>query len=210
MKKIPITILAMLLLILAMACSNRQAISTTGNMEPAVTARSNVEPAQAGTGNTEPPLLIEFGDFQCPHCANFAESALPRIKRDFIDTGLIKYEYRHFPVLGPNSYGAALASECAREKGKFDLYHDLLFERTRDRQPLNIPTLNGAAAATGLEPTGFSQCLSTEQYRGKVLEDYGLGEKLGVQGTPTLVINNRVINWRNYDDLADQLKAQAR
>ena len=65
----------------------------------------------------EKPLLTEFGDFQCPHCAGFALNILPALEHDLIETGTVRFEYRHYPFLGPESFAAAEASECARDQG---------------------------------------------------------------------------------------------
>ena len=80
-----------------------------------------------GSGDGQPPILTEFGDFQCPYCARFAVGLMPDIKRDLVDTGMVSFDYRHYPFLGPESYMAAEASECARDQDQFQQYHDQLY-----------------------------------------------------------------------------------
>ena len=99
------------------------AVAITGIVFSSILLINN--PFNPGTapGNTlkvepgEKPLLTEFGDFQCPHCANFALNILPALEHDLIEKGTIRFEYRHYPFLGPESFKAAEASECARDQG---------------------------------------------------------------------------------------------
>ena len=156
-----------------------------------------------------PPLLTEFGDFQCPYCARFALEVLPALKRDLIDQGAIRFEYRHYPFLGPESFAAAEASECAREQGEFHAYHLRLYRTTLEREKLIHQALREAAEATGLDLPAFDQCLSSERNRPRVLEDREYGRALGVRGTPTLLLDGSVVRWKNYSDLRKQLEAEA-
>src|SRR3989344_6054331 len=74
-------------------------------------------------------VMIEFSDYQCPYCARFEEGAYVDIKKNYIDTGKVKFVYRDFPLsFHENAQKAAEASECADEQGKFWEYHDLLFK----------------------------------------------------------------------------------
>ena len=52
----------------------------------------------------ERPVLTEFGDFQCPYCATFTLEVLPRLQSDFIDSGHLDFQYRHYLILEPGSY----------------------------------------------------------------------------------------------------------
>ena len=93
-----------------------------------------------GSGDGQPPILTEFGDFQCPYCARFAVGLMPDIKRDLVDTGMVSFDYRHYPFLGPESYMAAEASECARDQDQFQQYHDQLYLLIiTQRNPVYLP-----------------------------------------------------------------------
>ncbi|MFU8772841.1 MAG: DsbA family protein, partial [Anaerolineales bacterium] len=120
------------------------------------------EPANAdgtawGPGNA--PVLVEvFSDFQCPFCARFAEEAGYQLQLEYADTGLVRFEYKHFAFLGPESNLAAEASECAAEQGKFWQYHDTLFENLRGQNQGSYrnPALKAMAAALGLDENSFN------------------------------------------------------
>ena len=165
--------------------------------------------APGDTLETEPgekPLLTEFGDFQCPHCANFALNILPALEQDLIETGTIRFEYRHYPFLGPESFRAAEASECARDQGGFNEYHLELYRLSSSGKNYTPELLRETAAEMDLDPTAFDQCLQSGVKRARVMEDREYGRTLGVRGTPTLFINGRTIHWNNYSDLREQVR----
>lgn len=83
-------------------------------------------------GNANAPVtVIEFSDFQCPFCESFFKNTFPSLKKDYIDTGKVKFYYRQFPLtsIHPNAQEAAEAAECANEQNKFWQYHDMLFQQ---------------------------------------------------------------------------------
>ena len=168
-------------------------------------ARSNSGP---GPGNTfgGKPLMTEFGDFQCLHCARFALHVLPALEQDLIDPGTIRFEYRHYPFLGPESFAAAEASECARDQGKFHQYHLKLYRMTIQGERHTTENLLATARDLGLEPGAFNQCLKSGAKQARVLEDREYGKSLGVRGTPTLFLEGERLNWDNYVDLRKQVR----
>ena len=152
------------------------------------------------------PTLTEYADFNCPYCADFALIAMPEIRREFIDPGLIEYKYAHFPFLANSSIIAAEASECARDQGSFKPYHDALYRIVADKQgQLNADDMTAAAEATALEPAQFNECFEGRDHRRTVERDTANARKAGVRGTPTLLLNGTKIRWRDYDDLRAQL-----
>ena len=160
-----------------------------------------------GSEKGQPPLLTEFGDFQCPHCARFAVGLMPEIKKDLIDTGTVRFEYRHYPFLGPESFMAAEASECARDQGQFQQYHDLLYlsiitQRVRSISP---ESLQETARLLSLDLGRFRSCVSARTHEDRVKQDKAYGRSLGVRGTPSLFIDGEKINWDGYQDLRDQI-----
>lgn len=154
-------------------------------------------------------LLTEFGDFQCPHCARFALGILPQLERDLIAPGVIRFEYRHYPFLGPESYRAAEAAECARDQGRFGEYHQTLYVKLAEGKRLDDGTLALAAEETGLEMESFTICLEGGMKRTRVLEDKEYGRGLGIRGTPALFLNGREIQWEGYRDLHRQISEAA-
>ena len=158
------------------------------------------------TAETTMPKLTEYADFNCPHCADFALIAMPEIRREFIDPGLIEYEYAHFPFLADSSIRAAEASECARDQAKFKPYHDALYRiATVTQGPLTPGDMTAAAEATALDQAEFTACFERRSHRSTVDRHTQNARKAGVRGTPTLLLNGTKIQWEDYNDLRAQL-----
>ena len=188
------------------------AVAITGIVFSSILLINNPFNPVAAPGDTleaepgEKLLLTEFGDFKCPHCANFALNILPSLEKDLIETGTIRFEYRHYPFLGRESFDAAEASECARDQGKFNEYHLELYRLTSLEKSHTPELLRETAAEMDLDPSAFDQCLQSGMKQTRVMEDREYGRTLGVRGTPTLFINGKTIHWHNYKDLREQVR----
>ncbi len=115
----------------------------------------------------------------------------PLIEENWIDTGKVRFEYRHFPWIGSASKRAAHASVCAQAQGEFWAYHDHLYGPGRSAR--SDSALTDVAVELGLDGESFAACLADEQY-GQVVEDEFRTARIdGIQATPTFVINGRRI-----------------
>ncbi|MFZ6015943.1 MAG: thioredoxin domain-containing protein [Patescibacteria group bacterium] len=134
--------------------------------------------------------LIEFLDYQCPACGMYHNTVILPIREKYKDR--IRYAIRQFPLpdLHPNAMDAAIASVCADAQNKFFEMSDLMFE---NQNKLATPDLIGYANQLGLDVPAFSDCLGNPDARKKVLFDRDAGNDLGVTGTPTLIINNAMV-----------------
>lgn len=144
-------------------------------------------------------VLIEFSDFQCPHCATFHFGAGAVLFDRYIKTGQVKMLYKHFPLLGEESYAAAYASECAKEQEKFWEYHDALFDQQvkatgENSGTFSISNLIGYAQRIGLNKDVFAQCLNSEKYKERVAQDITDGKSAQVTGTPAIFIQGKKID----------------
>lgn len=159
-----------------------------------------------------PVTIIEFSDFQCPFCGRFFENTLPEIKRNYIDTGKVKFVYRDFPLenIHPSANKAAEAANCASDQGKFWEYHDLLFANQPVWAAGNATVeFKKYASTLGLDEVEFSQCLDSGKYTEEILKDLQDGLDAGVNGTPTLFINGvKVVGARSYDTFKEVIDAE--
>ena len=163
----------------------------------------------SASGLEEKLLLTEFGDFQCPHCARFALIVLPALEQDLIGPGTVQFEYRHYPFLGPESFSAAEASECARDQGRFREYHDELFQLTARGDELTPENLTKIAGDLELDLARFNQCLENGEKQAQVLGDREYGTNLGVRGTPALFMEGQELRWRDYPSLRQRILEKA-
>jgi len=134
--------------------------------------------------------LVEYGDFQCPHCVR-AAAVVTRLRAEHGDR--VRFAFRHFPLarLHPLARAAAEASEAAAAQGAFWPLHDLLFARA---PAVSVPHLLACAAELGLDVARFESELSAGVHGPRVQRDVGTGARSGVNGTPTFFVNGRRIN----------------
>lgn len=149
---------------------------------------------------TAPVTMVEFADFQCPFCERFFTDTWPSLKKDYIDTGKLKFVYKNLPINDRSgsdheSHDAANAALCAKDQNKFWEYHDVLFKNQNgeNQGAFSRDNLKKFAANLGLDTGKFNQCLDTGKYNAQVQADFDEASKLGINGTPTLVVNGNVI-----------------
>jgi protein-disulfide isomerase len=134
-----------------------------------------------------PVTLVEFSDYQCPFCQRFFATTLAAIKKQYVDTGKVRYVFRDFPLdqLHPQARTAAEAVHCAGEHGKYWEMHDLLFQ---NQKALALPQLTEHARTVGVDGAKFEECLSSGRYAARIERGLREGSALGVQGTPSFVV----------------------
>ncbi len=137
-----------------------------------------------------PVQLIIYDDFECPFCAQFYET-VNRAKAEFGNDLVVAV--RHFPLIShEQAIPAAIASECAAEQEKFWEMYKELFEDNKSGK-LSSEEINANAAALKLDEAAFSDCLTKEKYKDKILAEKDEVKNLGVIGTPASFINNQYI-----------------
>jgi protein-disulfide isomerase len=133
--------------------------------------------------------LVEFSDFECPHCAA-ARPILEKFARDNPSTARLCFA--PFPLAGhSNAEPAARAALLARDKGKFWELHDLLFE---NQARLNQEVIRTLAAKVNLASNELSKTVDSPRYAAELQEWKEAGRKAGVDSTPTLYVNGRKLN----------------
>lgn len=142
--------------------------------------------------------IVEFSDFQCPFCRVFWNGAYQQIKKEYIDSGKIKFVYRDYPLsFHPAAQVSAEAAECAHEQGKFWEMHDKIFGEQAKQGTGTITysavELKKWASQIGLNSANFNQCLDSGKYKSEVEKDLADGSVYGVSGTPTLFINGNPV-----------------
>jgi len=131
--------------------------------------------------------LIEYGDFECPHCAT-AAPVVRSVVAELPDE--LRLVFRHYPIVISHreAHLAAQASEAAAAQGKFWEMHDLLFQR---QASLSRASLLSYAGELGLDVGRVSAELESGRYIERVDRDLELGEEIGVRWTPTFYLNGR-------------------
>lgn len=198
------------------ACRNRAAADRfeTASRAPAAVpaAGAEVETDPAGdTAATSSPIdlsgighdagsptarvsIVEFADFGCPYCGQFAREVWPTIRKEYIETGKVRWKFVPF-VMGmfPNGAEAARASECAAAQGEpaFWAMSDRLFERQREWKATRDPTTLFAryAAELRLDGAGFAACYRTDAVGARTRAANQAAGELALRATPTFFVN---------------------
>jgi len=137
-----------------------------------------------------PVTIIEFTDLQCPYCARYARQTFPQLKRDFVDTGKLRYTSRDLPLpFHSFALPAAVASRCAGEQGRFWEYREALFASQRT---LGTEPYARIAGELGLDVAQFEACRSDGRQEAEVRADFALAAQHGIRSTPTFVIGRVV------------------
>jgi protein-disulfide isomerase len=170
-----------------------------GTLRPAVGADDHV------VGPDDAPVtLVEYGDFQCPHCAR-AHRVLPKVLKRL--GSRVRFVFRHFPLAEshPDAVHAAEASESvAAQAGESGFWrmHDLMYDHQADSDDsLDDTHLVRYAEQAGADPATVALDLSGDAYEEKVKSNFMSGVRSGVNGTPTFFINGTRFEgeWTNAD-----------
>ena len=137
-----------------------------------------------------PVTIIEFTDYECAFCKRYFENTYPVLLEQYGDQ--VNYTVRHFPVSYQHrrAHRAAQAAECAGDQDKFFEYHDLLFT---NNQALDDESLVRYASRVGLNGSWFEECLESGAKANVVDDDIQAGIARGLTGTPTFLVNGRVL-----------------
>lgn len=142
-------------------------------------------------GKQDAPLtLVEYGDYQCPHCAA-AFVIVKELQNHFRNR--LRFVFRNFPLteIHDNAQIAAVAAEYAADHNRFWEMHDKIYE---DQENLSIQMLIDLATELGLTPKGLEKAIREGIYDAKIEKDFMGGVKSGVNGTPTFFINDQRYN----------------
>lgn len=183
--------------------------SQQGTLRPAVNDDDHVlGPDDAAV------TLVEYGDFQCPHCAR-AHRVLPKVLKRLGDR--VRFVFRHFPLAEshPNAMHAAAASESvAAQTGEegFWRIHDLMYDHQRDGDDsLDDAHLVHYAGQAGADPAAVALDLAGDTYEPVVKASFMTGVRSGVNGTPTFFVNGQRYEgeWTSVDAFTAALEEAA-
>jgi protein-disulfide isomerase len=150
-------------------------------------------------GNPNAPVqILEFADYECPHCGEFATITEPDVRKRIVEAGLASYRFFDFPLPGfRNSIPASNAAACASDQGKFWEMHDQLFHAQPEwsSQVTSNPKriFLRYAKDLGLDTGEWEKCYDEQRHLPRILANREEGIRRHVQSTPTFVIGNKMI-----------------
>lgn len=155
-------------------------------------------------------VVREYADYQCPSCGAFARNVESHVRRAYVDTGLVRFEYYDFAWIGPESRDAANAARCAGAQGSFWPYHDLLFQNQagENNGAFGRARLKAFGRQLGLDPATFDGCVDGETFASAVQADLADARNRGFTGTPTFLIGDqRIVGAQPFDVFQEAIDA---
>jgi protein-disulfide isomerase len=180
--------------------TNRRDAATTGSTDPD-SAASMALMQQADRSRLLGPengmWVVMISDYQCPYCKQWHDSSMARLKRDYIDTGKIRFAYLHLPLesIHPHARAEAQGSLCAGVQGKFWEYSDSLFANydAVKRVPDVSPLLSRLARDLRLDVKAFESCRTSGVINALVTNDIAQATQAGVQSTPSFIVGDFLV-----------------
>ena len=138
-------------------------------------------------GDKNAPLtIVEFTDYQCPFCQRFHLTSFPELKKNYIDTGKVRFYSRDLPLdFHANALRAAQAARCANDQGQYWKLREVM---SANPERLEMGNLLGYAADLKMDLAKFRTCVESEKYKTAVQTDALEAMKIGASGTPTFVV----------------------
>lgn len=145
-------------------------------------------------GNPNAPIrIVEYASLSCPHCARMHMEILPEIKEEFVKTGQAYIAYRHFPLNAP-ALKASVAVSCAPESARAAML-DTLFgdQKTWAFDSGYAEKIATIATNYGVTAEALEACNNDVELENNLLQSRQVGEMAGVQSTPTLFVNDAIL-----------------
>src|SRR5262249_4609722 len=154
--------------------------------EEVTKARLSLEGAAMLGSKDAPITMVEFTDYQCPFCQRFHVTTFTELKKQYIDTGKMRFYSRDLPLdFHPNAMRAAEAARCAKDQGRFWELRDRM---GANPDKLDLANLLAFASDLKMDEKSFKTCVESEKYKNAVQTDVMEAMKLGATGTPTFVV----------------------
>ncbi|MBX3142391.1 MAG: DsbA family protein [Trueperaceae bacterium] len=170
---------------------------------------------QPRLGHRDAPVkLILFENFLCEHCRAFEETVFPRIRSDYIETGRVEAYYVNLAWGPEGATTAGLAGECAFRQAPeaFWEYKGAIYAAQVDDGGAWATSYNLVAIAresvSALDPEELLACIEDRRYLAEVRRDLDLGDRIGVRGTPSVVVGNQGWEAPSYETLAHAIDRQ--
>tara|TARA_B100001093_G_scaffold166106_1_gene158667 strand:+ start:378 stop:965 length:588 start_codon:yes stop_codon:yes gene_type:complete len=177
-----------------------------------ISADGSSEVKRIVIGNKDAKItIIAYESLTCSHCADFHINIIPNLKRDYIDTGIAKVEFRHFP-LDVAAFNASKIAQCKND-GNSDILNSLYLNQPKWIKGETIDEVNENLkkflASDGIE-LDFDKCIDNKIIEEFVLNDRVEGvKKFKVNATPTIIINGKKfeksLNYKNLKKILEKL-----
>ncbi|MER7077756.1 Protein-disulfide isomerase [Saccharopolyspora kobensis] len=148
-------------------------------------------------GRTDAPVvMIMYEDYRCPFCSKFTADIKPRLIERYVDTGVLRLEWRDFPIFGEESLEIAKAARAAAHQGRFWEFHNAAYARGNGGEKPSFPeeTIQEVAREAGVPDLAkFNADRDDPAILQAIQTDATEGQALGVSSTPSFIINSQPV-----------------
>ncbi len=152
----------------------------------------DIEENDPSLGETDAPVtIVEFSDYGCPFCKKFHEQTFPQIVSDYVETGDVRFVFKHRPVdqLHPTATTRSIAAQCVYSLQGDEAFYDYTKRMFENQDSAGKKeTMKTLAEKTGVDAEAFASCLDNKETEEAVTKDNSLAKEQGVRGTPSFAI----------------------
>ncbi|WP_253944844.1 thioredoxin domain-containing protein [Paenibacillus sp. NEAU-GSW1] len=159
-------------------------------------------------GSADAPVkIVEFGDYKCPACQDFAQNVKPQLEQEYINSGKVAFHFINYTFIAEDSYTAALAAESVRQQNEeaFWTYYKLLYDNQKaETIKWATPDYLVQLAKDAKLPIDYDLLRSdidNKTYKDRIEKDNSLVRPMNVTGTPTLFVNGKKLNSYSYNSV---------
>lgn len=201
---VPIAVLVAVAVLLLVGLLGRSGAGSSGTASPPPSAAEESQPDLArrtvgdprALGEVDAPVvMVMWSDFQCPFCGRFARETQPRLVERYVDTGILRIEWRDFPYIGPESLPAAVAGRAAAAQGRFWEFGEAVYgqERRPRSDDFDAAHLRAYADQAGLDLGAYDAAVAGQAGSDEVRAELAEASRLGVTGTPAFLVNGEPV-----------------
>lgn len=139
-----------------------------------------------------PVTMLVYSDYRCPFCAKFSQDTQPTLVDRYVESGVLRLEWRDLPIFGDESMDAARAGRAAAEQGKFWEYNDAVYADApgdTSHPDMTPEILRGYAEEVGLDLEQFEADMASDKFDDEIMADLNEASGIGASSTPTFLIN---------------------
>lgn len=171
--------------------------------------------ASADANDTDEMVeVVYYGDFACPNCVNFERNVFERIKNEYVATGDVKFVFRPVDFLAqrdPDSRRAALGAYAVWENNPdaYWTWHRTMFANYDARANWATPNrIGNMASEAGADGDTITQSVEINEYAADIQRNRARAEEIGIQGTPSFVVNDTVVTGGEYSSLTSEIESE--
>ena len=153
-------------------------------------------------GRADAPLtIVEFSDFECSYCQRFHDQVLPQLKKDYVNTGLVRFIHKDLPLpFHPQAKPAAAAARCAGEQNRYWEIYGALFDQ---QQCMSCKGAEGIAREQQIDTSALKACMGRESTKALINANISEATLHNIRATPTFVIGPTRSDGRHTGDIVE-------